>query len=622
MSLRQKMIVNEETRLVKKSSNFKSKKFTISATAESFRILSKDLYTNEIQAVIRELSTNANDSHVESGTSIPFYVHLPTYLEPFFSIRDYGTGLSQEDCETIYTGYFTSTKTHSNELNGCLGLGSKSPFAISESFTVISRFNGKKFTYLAFKDEDGIPDLSLLVSEDTNEANGLEVSVDATGKINNFDKEAIRIYRYFDNLPSINKEEITETLVELRNSYLIKNDNFAIKNKYGKLYALMGNVAYPIQQKNSNRFAGYIRFPIGSLRFEPGRERLIESDSNNEKIKTKLEEIKSITEKVITEQLSAKETAYDRALYAHEISHSALGRSFGFTLDDYKLPNCGTYFKIYNGYSEISSMEIPHGDDVEFYIDKERVKNRLKEHSKNGFRCVVLSYSQATECCVPHSMLKDPSELPKPIRDNRNGVAYRPEKIFQCKGKYFTYSSSCWGDVDYDEVVDETKYYVEISRWQPRFPCCGTYAYSKMTKFLSNQGIDVPIMYGVKSSEVNKKKFKKDATWKPFDLKIKELFIENIGSLIKYGHGPNYNLIKRIATFHNEGLFAEFSAIEELDDEIIPVCHSLGIYIESSDAIIDLENKILDKYTGIELWYLDWYIKESDVSNILRKFDV
>ena len=74
----------------------------------------------------------------------PFEVHLPTILEPYFSVRDYGTGLTDQEIESIYTTYFESTKTNSNEYIGALGLGSKSPFSYTDNFTVTSVKNGSK----------------------------------------------------------------------------------------------------------------------------------------------------------------------------------------------------------------------------------------------------------------------------------------------------------------------------------------------------------------------------------------------------------------------------------------------------------------------------------------------
>ena len=124
--------------------------FKIKASAKAFSILSSGLYANKIRAIVRELSCNAVDSHVASGrTDTPFDVHLPNDLEPWFSIRDYGTGLSHEQVSSIYTTYFESTKTESNDYIGALGLGSKSPFAYTDNFTVTAIKDGKKGIYLS-----------------------------------------------------------------------------------------------------------------------------------------------------------------------------------------------------------------------------------------------------------------------------------------------------------------------------------------------------------------------------------------------------------------------------------------------------------------------------------------
>ena len=109
--------------------------FRIRNSAKAFSILSSGLYANKIRAIIRELSCNAVDSHVAAGKAdVPFEVHLPTALSPWFSIRDFGTGLSHEQVTKIYTTYFESTKTDSNDFIGALGLGSKSPFSYTNNF--------------------------------------------------------------------------------------------------------------------------------------------------------------------------------------------------------------------------------------------------------------------------------------------------------------------------------------------------------------------------------------------------------------------------------------------------------------------------------------------------------
>ena len=55
-----------------------SNQFSIAQTSKMFKILSDSLYSDKVMAVIRELSTNANDAHVAAGNKNPFKVTLPT----------------------------------------------------------------------------------------------------------------------------------------------------------------------------------------------------------------------------------------------------------------------------------------------------------------------------------------------------------------------------------------------------------------------------------------------------------------------------------------------------------------------------------------------------------------
>ena len=57
--------------------------FKISASPVAFDILSSKLYSNPILAIVRELLTNAYDSHKAAGKEdVPIKVNLPSYLEP------------------------------------------------------------------------------------------------------------------------------------------------------------------------------------------------------------------------------------------------------------------------------------------------------------------------------------------------------------------------------------------------------------------------------------------------------------------------------------------------------------------------------------------------------------
>lgn len=163
---------------------------SIKSSAKAFKVLTTGLYSNLIRAIIREISCNAYDAHVEAGCADrPFDVHLPSELEPWFSVRDYGVGLSHEQAENIYMTFFDSTKSGSNDAIGGLGLGSKSPFNYTNNFAVTAIKDGIINVYTAFIDDDGLG-LIPLHSGPTTEPNGVEVKVAVNTDANNVDPDS------------------------------------------------------------------------------------------------------------------------------------------------------------------------------------------------------------------------------------------------------------------------------------------------------------------------------------------------------------------------------------------------------------------------------------------------
>ncbi len=92
--------------------------FTIKPNGKAFRTLIDGLYSNKVRAVIRELCSNAADSHIAAGNDAPFEVTIPTTLDPTFRVRDFGTGLKHEQVMHLYTTIFESTKETTNDQTG------------------------------------------------------------------------------------------------------------------------------------------------------------------------------------------------------------------------------------------------------------------------------------------------------------------------------------------------------------------------------------------------------------------------------------------------------------------------------------------------------------------------
>ena len=126
-------------------------------------------------------------------------------LEPWFSVRDFGTGLDNNQVVNIYTTYFESTKADSNDFIGALGLGSKSPFSYTENFTVTAIKDGTKRIYSAFINEVGVPSIAEMSEELTDEGNGVEVKFSVTDRYdyNSFVHEAQRVFMWFKHRPNV-----------------------------------------------------------------------------------------------------------------------------------------------------------------------------------------------------------------------------------------------------------------------------------------------------------------------------------------------------------------------------------------------------------------------------------
>lgn len=301
--------------------------FRIRNSAKAFNILSSGLYANKIRAIVRELSCNAVDSHVAAGRSTtPFDVHLPNSLEAYFSIRDYGTGLTHDQVTSIYTTYFESTKTGSNDFIGALGLGSKSPFSYTDNFTVTAIKDGRKGIYTAFINEAGVPSIALMMEEDTDEPSGVEVkfSVNDRYDFDKFRQEARNVYRYFSLKPVVaGNSDFTFDLLDYESRDIIPGVH-AFKSG-SRSVAIMGNIAYPIDVPQADQTLGNLRsllncslemhFEIGELDFQASREGLSYIPSTIEAIKRKLESVNSALHAVLKKDADAIDNLWDRAVF-------------------------------------------------------------------------------------------------------------------------------------------------------------------------------------------------------------------------------------------------------------------------------------------------------------------
>jgi len=280
------------------SSNIgESSDFTIKASAHAFQILSDGLYSDSISAVIREISCNAYDAHLAAKQSLPFIVTLPTTLNPVFSVEDFGTGLAEYDVAHLFTSYFSSTKSDSNEFTGAFGLGCKSPFSYTDNFTIRSRFNGTETEYLCHLD-GGMPKLTKLNQCATEKHNGIKITISV---------KAVDMREFISKAPS-QLSYFPKGAVEVRGEfapiqYKDMGDYLDLgKKQYWEsnvVFAKQGAVVYELDRRyltdlfNTffNTRKTVLCFEMGDLAVTPSREQLKYTENTIANIARKCKEI-------------------------------------------------------------------------------------------------------------------------------------------------------------------------------------------------------------------------------------------------------------------------------------------------------------------------------------------
>ena len=562
------MKLQQNTNKVVRSGSFEESKYTIEASAKAFSILSDGLYADKIKAVIRELSTNAYDAHVEVGKrQEPFLVHLPNRFESHFSIRDYGTGLSHEDCMNLYTTYFGSTKTDSNDAVGCLGLGSKSPFAYTDSFTVTSYFDGKKRVYNSFKNEHDEPVFVLLSEEGSDEVNGIEVmfSVDEHD-VAEFKDKAQEIYQYFKVIPKFDGD--TEIVVP---EYVLRGSIWGLQAKdsergYHRSFeasAIMGQVRYPIDVdqiedrsvKDLLNSGVEIHFDIGDLDITPSRESLSYNEYTKKNIIDVCLYVLEEMKEVLQENFDDCESLYSARVKFQQLKHS---------------PNTQGLAEIINaGDAQWNGQNLWEGEEANtFRVHKPEGKNTVRALGREKWK-------KTTFCKMTEHVRFDHNQKMTIILDDLKRGAVGRSKAFaksktgddkwsdskhlmylisgmtmdevlvflSCTEDDITLASSLptvsanrsysssgeqrsklciwkerrWQDVDVDMSVGG--YFVEINRYDivdlkgERTSWVNVNSLREAIQDITGESKEEMVVYGIKSQELRKKKFNSEGQW-------------------------------------------------------------------------------------------------------------
>lgn len=588
---------------VEKSGNIVEYGFRIKTTAKAFKILSDGLYSDKKKAIIRELSTNAFDAHVMAGKKdVPFQVHLPNALEPWLAIKDWGTGLSDEDINSIYTTYFESNKTNNNDVTGCLGLGSKSPFCYVDSFTVSSRFDKIERVYNAFINEHGIPSIAKIAEFATDEQNGLEVKVNVKEEdFWEFENTARDVLSWFDPQPNVVGSGDFEFISR---EYHIQKKEYGIC-KGSSSHVVMGNVAYPFSYDNicpNNRYVAsperdivnhgvHLFMNIGDVEMSASRESLQFNNLTNQNI---LKTIKVVVDDLKTEVEQQLQSATDiwsarRKLWEFS-QNSPLMRLAGiktFVWNGIVVETTGINYKKYLPYAPVvnlltfekssyrrrrssnsSSNTLRRLDADTIFADGTEIFSNdvgrgafvmaedymLKNNVKKAYMIGESPEELQTDGPILSKFLKDNgiedivipvSTLPKRERQARGkGVSRDYAAVMLLNPVCSNEPSFNWTNTKID-IKNEKKVYVEIAYYKWIVRTGGNGVHPQYLHYIKSAldgfGAKVEI-YGVKSAEIER--VKKNG-WIPLDSYIRDFFGKNKSlhlALDKYNCLKNNNL--------------------------------------------------------------------------------
>ncbi len=337
------MIINTEESSVEVIGDIEEFKTSIDPKNLEFitTLLSSNLYSAPEQSFIREIVSNAWDSHVEAdNTDTPVIIKFDS-TNHSITIRDFGIGLSPERFKDIYCNIGSSTKRDSNDFIGGFGLGRFSSLACSNTTFINSYYNGTAYNYIMTKSGNVIT-YNKVAELPTKEKNGVEVTIKNIYQFDKFQK-ALEYLVFFPNI------YIDGLSNKINDTKIKRYKNFASASISMDHKLLLGNVLYPCDNVKLSADARFflskisrtgivVRFNVGELNITPNRESIIYTSESIAKIEQRLVEAKKEMDTILK---SAYDKDYDDIVEYSDVCNSSL--YYDFTQEKPAEYNYGQY---------------------------------------------------------------------------------------------------------------------------------------------------------------------------------------------------------------------------------------------------------------------------------------
>lgn len=274
--------------------------------------VSKNLYANNIGSFIRELVSNGVDANVDNeNRTKSVAVEVKLYKEGeewWFSVQDFGTGMTEKVFTEVYMAWFNSDKRKTNSKIGGWGLGSKSPLSYVDQYELTTIAEGIKYEYIIAK-SGTVPMATPLLAKETTEPSGTIVKFIVKQKdLYKISDELNKQLSYFNEVVVIN-----EYMYYTNEFIVLESEHFKYrpdKHSFGsEMHLVIGQVPYKIDFNLLKRDRIYmplaIKFDIGSLPVTLSREDINYDDEF-------IDVIQNINDKIdiVLEDLSTRYAAF------------------------------------------------------------------------------------------------------------------------------------------------------------------------------------------------------------------------------------------------------------------------------------------------------------------------
>lgn len=338
------MLMNTETVDIVRSSTMQEQSFGIGNLSVILSILRSKLYSNPVRSMIQEILSNARDAHREAGNADkPIVIQFPCDIDPYFYIKDFGLGITPDRMSNVFLQYGASTKRGDNVQTGGFGIGAKSPFAYSDSFSIETITNELGYnmlrSYTAYIDETQVGKIALMNEERTNDPTGTKITVPVKEQdyayffnmvddicrwwkvtpISNIEIKKIEIVKETDNYIMLERTSRNIVLID-EIPYELNKSSITSHPVYTSLMSQVDLLQASLKLHFNNYTSCILKFKTGELSISANRENIDYTDENMEVFAYKTKIVIDDIIKTISNELAASETYKDAVNYIYRLN--------------------------------------------------------------------------------------------------------------------------------------------------------------------------------------------------------------------------------------------------------------------------------------------------------------